>query len=294
MERLSVIPVLFALLTGATAAPAAHAAQVVTIDSNLVVRVRLGPHYRIAPRASVILLAGGNGVLNLNGQGDTRDLQGNFLLRSVRFFLARRLNVALLDAEPARPAPNGLNNQRLTAAHALHLGEVIAAVRRQWPGKPVWLVGTSNGTLSALNAAARLRAVVAPDRRALANVVLPGADSAPNGLVLTSSVTRPDPNGETGTVLGQDPSLASVAIPTLVMWHQNDTCSLSPASAAKSVFIGLTGLPAGKKAHEVISGGLANIAVHACSAFGPHGYHEVEERAVAAIAKFIAVQSAAP
>jgi pimeloyl-ACP methyl ester carboxylesterase len=274
-------------LLGVTLGIAAHAAQMVTIDSNLVIRQRPAPQSKIAPRASVILLAGGNGVLNLNNQGDTRELQGNFLLRSIRLFLSRRLNVAVLDSAPAFPGPAGLANQRLSAEHAAHLGNVIAAVRRKWPGKPVWLIGTSNGTLSAFNAAARLKGVGGALPRALTNVAVPGANELPNGLVLTSAVTQPDPGGETGTVLGQDPSLAAIAIPTLVMWHQADTCFVSPASAAMGVFNGLTGVPAAKKATAVISAGQPNIAVHACSAFGPHGYNEAETEAVTAIANFI-------
>lgn len=291
MRHIRVVLALAVPLLGVVVPIAVHAAQAVTIDSNLVVKVRPAPKYKIAARASVILLAGGNGVLNLNGQGDTRDLQGNFLIRSVHLFLYRRLNVALLDAEPAFPAPNGLTNQRLTTEHAAHLGNVIAAVRRQWPGKPVWLVGTSNGTLSALNAAARLKGVAGAEPRSLANVALPGANALPNGLVLTSAVTQADPGGEMGTVLGQDPPLASIAIPTLVMWHRNDTCSVSPATAAMSVFDGLTGVPAARKAFAVISGGRPNIAVHACSAFGRHGYNGAESDAVIAIANFILMHS---
>jgi pimeloyl-ACP methyl ester carboxylesterase len=281
------ISALVALSLGVTATIAAQAAQVVTIDSNLAVKVRPSPKYKIAARASVVLLAGGNGVLNLNSAGDTRDLQGNFLVRSARLFLGRRLNVALLDAEPAFAAPAGLNNRRLTPEHATHLGNVIAAVRRQWPGKPVWLVGTSNGTLSAINAAARLRAVGGVEGSAVAGGTLPSRDAVPDGLVLTSAVTQPDPDGETGTVLGADPGLAGIAIPTLVIWHQNDVCSLSPATAAVNVFNALTGVPAGSKASTVITGGRPNLAVHACSAFGRHGYNEAESEAVGAIANFI-------
>ena len=287
MRRSPVAAALVLSVLGVAATVAAHAAQVVTIDSNLTVTVRPSPKYKIAARASVVLLAGGNGVLNLNSQGDTRDAQGNFLVRSVRLFLSRRLNVALLDAEPAFPGPVGLTNHRLTAEHAVHLGNVIAVVRRKWPGKPVWLVGTSNGTLSAVNAAARLKAVGGAERSALAGGTVPSRDAVPDGLILTSAVTQPDPGGEMGTVLGQDPSLASITIPTLVMWHENDTCSLSPASAAMSVYDGLVGVPAGKKAFWIINGGRPNIAVHACSAFARHGYNEAESDAVNAIGNFI-------
>lgn len=286
----------FAFMFSAASPVTAQQPQAATIDSNLVLKIRPyvpANRLKLTALASVILLGGGNGVLNLNNDGDTRDLQGNFLMRSARHFLSRRLNVAMLDAEPAFPAPNGLNNQRLTMEHAQHLGNVIAVVRRKWPGKPVWLVGTSNGTLSAFNAAARLFVPVVVDTtRAAIKGTLLRPDAVPNGLILTSSITRPDPNGELGTVLGQEPTLSSITIPTLVMWHQNDNCFVTPGADAVQVFNGLTNVPAGKKATAVIAAGRPNIAVHACSAFGPHGYNGVEQDAVNGIANFIATHSA--
>ncbi len=120
------------LLTLAAAQPTlAQGPQAVTIDSNLVVKQRAySPIIKAKPFASVVLLAGGNGVLDLNAAGDIRGLQGNFLLRSARRFLNARLNVAMLDAEPAFPSPGGLDNQRLTQAHADHLANVIATVQK--------------------------------------------------------------------------------------------------------------------------------------------------------------------
>jgi hypothetical protein len=288
MQRLWVALALGLAVLAIMAPSAAQAAQAVTIDSNLVVRLRHAPPFQLAARASVILLAGGNGVLNLNGAGDTRDLQGNFLIRSARLFLGQRLNVAMLDAEPAFPAPAGLNNQRLTVTHAVFLGRVVAAVRRRWPGKPVWLVGTSNGTLSAMNAAARLRGVAGVRRRLVSDVFTPRANVA-DGLVLTSPITQPGTE-ETGTVLGANPSLADIGIPTLVMWNEHDQCSASPAPAF-AVFNGLSGVPTGKKAISIMIEDRPNVAVHACSAFGPHGYNGEEQQAVREIAKFILMHS---
>ena len=263
---------MFALLVLGGAEPTlAQGPQAITIDSNYAVTLRTySPVIRARPFASVVLLTGGNGVLNLNADGDIRESQGNFLIRSARRFLNSRLNVAMLDAEPAFPAPNGLNNQRLTQAHADHLAQVITVVRNKWPGKPVWLVGTSNGTLSVFNAAARLT-----------------GSALPNGVALTSTVTQSDPNGDMGHVLGSNPSLASITVPTLVMWHQNDTCSVTPAASAMSVFNGLTNVPAAKKASVVITGGRPNVAVTACGAFHYHGYNAAEQAAVLAILTFM-------
>ncbi len=266
-----ILALLLALTLGTTPAALAQRPQAATIDSNLAVKVRpYSPIYKVLPFASVVLLTGGNGVLNLNAAGDIRDAQGNFLIRSARRFLNARLNVAMLDAEPAFAAPNGLTNQRLTQAHADHLAQVIAVVRNQWPGKPVWLVGTSNGTLSVFNAAARLT-----------------GSALPNGIVLTSSVTKSDPAGEMGHVLGTNPSLASITVPTLVMRHYKDSCFVTPPSDAVNIYNGLTSLPSPKKTSLMIKGGQPNVAVTACGAFHHHGYNGVEQAAVTAIVDFI-------
>lgn len=262
---------MLALNLVATLPALAQGPQAVTIDSNLAVKVRpYSPVHKVLPFASVVLLTGGNGVLNLNAAGDIRDSQGNFLIRSARRFLNARLNVAMLDSEPAFLAPDGLNNQRLTQAHADHLGQVIALLRTRWPGKPVWLIGTSNGTLSVFNAAARLT-----------------GGALPNGIALTSTVTKSDPAGEMGHVLGTNPSLASITVPTFVMAHEKDSCFVTPPSEAVNIYNGLTSLPVAKKSFVMIKGGQPNVAVTACGAFHHHGYNGVEQAAVTAIVNFI-------
>ena len=132
----------------------AQVPEAITMNSKGEIKVRpYSPAPTVNAFASVILLAGGTGVLNLNMAGDIRELQGNFLIRSVRRFLNSGLNVAMLDAEPDAPAPDGLTNQRHTPTHALHLQKMTEAVRAQWPKKAVWLVGTKNGTISAVRGA---------------------------------------------------------------------------------------------------------------------------------------------
>jgi hypothetical protein len=163
----------------------------------------------------------------------------------------------------------GLNSQRLTQAHADFIGQVVNTLRHRWSHTPIWLVATSNGTLSAVNAAARLT-----------------SSFRPTGIVLTSSVTQGNPNGEMGDVLTASPGLANIDLPALVIWHANDICPFSAATAAKTVFDRLA--PSiYSRASKAISGGRPNPAVSACSAFGFHGYNGVEPAVVSAIASFI-------
>jgi hypothetical protein len=79
------------------------------------------------------------------------DSTGNFLIRSANLFLQHGLNVMMADA--ALAYPSGMNlSDRLSLKHAGELQDFINAAHNRW-GKPVWVVGTSNGSVSAVTAA---------------------------------------------------------------------------------------------------------------------------------------------
>src|SRR5262249_41112538 len=122
-------------------------------------------------RAALVLLPGGGGHLDLDGKGCVRALKGNFLVRSLALFHGAGFSTALVDAPSDHPGEDGLRGFRIAPQHADDLGKVIADVRRRAQA-PVWVVGTSRGTISAANAAARLAGPHAPD-----------------GVVLTSAIT---------------------------------------------------------------------------------------------------------
>src|SRR5215469_7122872 len=182
-----------------SAAPIARAAdaEAVTIDTTFIVKtppVRLDRPARKA-RASVILMTGGDGLLSLDATGTIINSTGNFLIRSADLFLRHGLNVMMADATPAHPA--GLTTGiRLSATHAAELQGFINAAQNRW-GKPVWVVGTSNGSISGVTAAGFVPAL-----------------AGLRGVVLTSPVT----------------------VPTLVVWHQDDHCTFSPPAGSAALF----------------------------------------------------------
>jgi pimeloyl-ACP methyl ester carboxylesterase len=250
----------------------ATAAELVTITSGIVVVSQtLQPPTTTPPAfASVLLLAGGDGVLALDPQGNVRQLQGNFLIRSAYRFLNIGLNVAMLDA------PGSLNGVRLTEAHARYVASAIAAVRTHWPNKKVWLVGTSNGTISAFNVAARTAVNAVPPSP-------PFADK-PDGIVLASPIVQSGTAGE--TVLGTTPSFktAKLNIPVLVVSHKLDPCSASDATLAGSFSAALNSTAS---KFYLATGAMPAAAQLPCDAFSFHGFHGIEDVVVKDLGAFI-------
>ena len=212
-----------------------------------------------APTASVIIFAGGDGNLALSPSG-LGQLQGNFLVRTRPRWVREGFLVAILDTPSDRP--RGLWNFRTGKDHAADVKQAIAAVR-DIAKAPVWLIGTSMGTLSAANAAARI------------------GDGGPDGVVLTSSVTGTSKvSGETVLHAG----LEDIRVPTLVVHHKDDGCAASSPSGAEAIMKALKRAPA--KELMLFEGGSPAISAP-CEAKAPHGYLGIEPKVVAAIAAWI-------
>jgi len=253
--------VAFAFCSEAPAARAADA-EAVTIDTTLIVKtppVRLDKPAH-AGRASVVLMTGGDGLLSLDATGTITASTGNFLIRSADLFLRHGLNVMMADAAPAHPT--GLNvATRLSATHAAELQGFITAAVSRW-NKPVWVVGTSNGSISTVTAGGFL-----PPLAGL------------SGVVLTSPVTNLAPvNQPTFNLYA-----SRIVVPALVVWHQDDHCSFSPPDGSAALFVVI---PSANKAARTFERG-HSLAPDPCGAFSEHGYAGIEDKVVKEIAEFI-------
>lgn len=196
--------------------------------------------------ASVILLPGGGGVLD--------SVRNNFLLRVKDQFSQQGLNVAVPDAPSDHTSGMG-PPFRAGAEHAQDIAAVIAFLKSKSP-VPVWLVGTSRGTISAANGAARL------------------GPAEVAGIVLTSTVWL---GGMSGVSLDQ------VAVPTLVVHNHDDGCVESPFSGAQPGIAALTKAPA--KELIAVTGGKSQS--RPCDALSPHGYFGIEYQVVPPIIQWI-------
>jgi len=237
-------------------------AEAVTINTAFTVftpPVRLGQPAREA-HASVILIEGGNGLLSLDATGEILPAS-NFLIRSANLFLRHGLNVMMADAAPA--FPGGLaDGDRLGATHAAELQGFINAATSRW-GKPVWIVGTSNGSISTVTAGGFQPAL-----------------TGLRGVVLTSTVTILPTPAEQATF---NLYTLRITLPAMVVWHQDDQCSVSPPAGSAAL---LAVLPSNRKASASFQGG-HSVAADPCGPFSGHGYAGIEEEVVKNIAEFI-------
>ncbi|HZF04166.1 MAG TPA: alpha/beta hydrolase [Patescibacteria group bacterium] len=212
------------------------------------------------PAASVILFTGGRGALGLQ-RGPLGPRAINFLVRSRQRFAERGLLVAVLDA-PSDRTGEALVRFRTSAEHAADVRALIAALRAETP-VPVWLVGTSMGSVSAAAVAVRL------------------TEGGPDGVVLTSSVMGQ--SREMGESL-QDVALDKIRVPVLIVHHRDDGCRASRYADTAWAMRRLSAAP--RKELLAFSGGDAPQS-DACEPLAPHGYFGIEDKVVDAIVGFI-------
>ena len=214
------------------------------------------------PVASAVLFTGSGGNLRLAQRGGV-GAGINFLVRNRARFAEHGVLVAVVDA-PSDRESDGLTLFRSTAAHAQDVQAVIAALRRLSPA-PVWLVGTSMGTVSAANAAARLA----------------GAPAAPAGLVLTSSITRPSRRERESL---SDVRLGAITVPTLVVHHKDDACAFTPHRDAATLPKALTGAP---RVEVVTIEGGDPAQSPPCEPLSAHGFFGLDAPVVERIARWM-------
>ncbi len=216
------------------------------------------------PTANVILFAGGHGNLKLTsllgvpsmGWGKT-----NFVVRSRDKFAKHGFMVAVVDAPSDKKGKKGMRGGfRNSKKHVADIDKVIAYLRKENKA-PVWLVGTSRGTESATR------------------VAISSAEK-PDGLILTSSMSRPNKGGMSVT----DMELNKIKIPTLIVAHRDDKCRHTPPGGAEEIKNGLSNAQTIEV--KYFSGGKRPKS-GPCKPLSAHGFFGIEDDAVNTIAHFI-------
>jgi pimeloyl-ACP methyl ester carboxylesterase len=206
-------------------------------------------------KATVLLFPGGAGGFGKFEDGKATGM--NFLVRSEPYFVGNGFNVAIFG----RPSDSQDLDyaDRISDTHLTDVHKVLEFVKQK-ANVPVWLVGTSRGTVSATAAAIKLQGEMA-------------------GVVLTSSVVS---YKKPGAVPKQD--LDRIKVPVLVLHHAKDACPLCQPHEVPAILRGLKNAPIKK---EIMVSGGGNPTGNVCEALHWHGFIGAERETVDLIANWI-------
>ena len=192
---------------------AAHAQEIVTLPT----RSGVTQSFLIAglpqnSQAVAVLFPGSGGLIRLRQEkGEIKFGPNNFLVRSRGEFVKRGVVAVIVDAPSDYQSGGGMSDDfRLGADHFTDISAVVADIGKRFPSLPVFLVGTSRGTISAAALGARFGSQLA-------------------GVVLTSTVFRQSSGraGESGRGLSRF-DFGTIKIPVLFVHHVSDQCGVTP------------------------------------------------------------------
>ena len=196
-------------------------------------------------RAAAILFAGGDGDIGIDVENKTVG-SDNFLVRGRSLFSKN----GFLTLTPDLPSDmDGVKNDRGNTDYRTDISFLVKQIRKQM-SKPIWLVGTSRGSITLSYHAAALEI---------------------QGVALTATVT----SGNHDTVFGG--YLEKIKVPALIVHHENDLCVSSPAEGVKEIMGALIHSPKKKLLlfREGESGGSND-----CGPILPHGFLGIENKVI--------------
>jgi hypothetical protein len=252
-----------ALLFLAAALPAWAADKLLTLAPRPGVTLRVLIDRPSHPIGSVVLMAGGDGVLNLDEQGGIgSNLGGNHLVRTRALYA--RAGYAVFVPDVASDM-KGTRNYRFSLAYAQDIAAVVAAARQV--ARPVAIIGTSRGALAVASVFTRQSAVL------------------PDAAVISSGVLM-DNDGGSGSASAVGDA-GAIRVPVLLLRHRLDSCRVSAPSDADRFKALLTGSP--RVDIVTLDGGSPRgPTADACGAAHYHGFYGIDEQAVAATVQWLA------
>jgi hypothetical protein len=213
------------------------------------------------PQAIALLFPGASGLIRLRQEKDQIKFgPNNFLVRSRGEFVKRGVVAIILDA-PSDHHSGGMNDDfRLGEDHFMDVSAVVTDIGKRFPGLPIFLVGTSRGTISAAAIGARLGSPVA-------------------GVVLSSTLFRQvrGRSGDSGVGLSRF-DFGTIKSPLLFVHHTGDQCAVTPYGDAARL--------AEKYPLISVVGGRAPES-GPCDPFSPHGYFGKESETVEQIVNWM-------
>jgi hypothetical protein len=208
-------------------------------------------------RGTLVMLPGGAGDVGIDDDGDLAHGK-NFVVRTRDLWLAHGYAVLIPDALDGQ----NMRGERSSAEYAQIVRDLVKFARKDVAG-PVFLLGTSQGSIAAMNGASHL----SKDELA--------------GVVLTESVSRKSKSGE--TVFDASPD--HVTVPALVVANRDSACRVAPADDAPRIAAAMTSAPEVKILY--VQGGVTRA--RDCGSESPHGYFGIERTVVDGIAAWLDV-----
>ena len=204
------------------------------------------------------MLPGGAGDIGLTPSGKITHGH-NMVVRTRALWNAKGYAVLIVDTV----AHANLRGLRSAPAYAKYIAQWVAEAHRLQKG-PVFLMGTSQGSIAAVNGAAH-----APE-------------GSVAGVVLTESVSVLGHSGE--TVFSAQPE--RIKIPVLIVANQQDRCFVAPPQMAERIAAAMVASPDVRVA--TVSGGTSSAAsANACGSLTPHGYYGIEQQVVDIISPWL-------
>ena len=245
------------------ALPASAAETLLTLSPRPNVSLRVLVDRPATPIGSVVLMAGGDGVLDLDSQGRIGSgLSGNHLVRTRSLYMQAGYAVFVPDVAADL---KGTNNYRFGRAYAQDVAAVVAAAREV--ARPVAIIGTSRGALAVASVFTRQSAVM-PDAAVISSGVLMGNEG----------------KGGSASTVGD---VMEIRVPVLLLRHRLDACRASAPADADKFKEMLTRSP---KVDVVTleGGGPRSKTADPCGAAHYHGFWGIDDQAVAATVKWLA------
>lgn len=245
----------------ALAAPSRAAESVVELPTRPGATLRMLVDAPANPVGSVVLLAGGTGILDLEADGRIGNFYGNPVIRTRALYLAAGYAIAAPDVASDLKGGDGPASyaRQVSAAHLADLGAAIGHMRAI--AAPVAVIGFSRGSIPAA-AAATLGGPARPDALVMMS-----------GMWLTSRVTPTSVE----YVLNRDGAFAQ---PALLVVHAQDACPFSAAADMARIAARL-GPPA--RADTLVLQGGGPPRGDRCGPFAFHGHVGLDDETVAAV-----------
>ncbi|TAJ89279.1 hypothetical protein [Reyranella sp.] len=244
------------------ALPVYAAETLLTLSPRPNVSLRVLVDRPASPIGSVVLMAGGDGVLDIDSQGRIGSgLSGNHLVRTRSLYV--RAGYAVFVPDVAADL-KGKDNYRFGRAYAQDVAAVVEAAREV--ARPVAIIGTSRGALAVASVFTRQSAVL------------------PDAAVISSGVLMGEGKGGSASTVGD---LRQVRVPVLLLRHRLDACRTSAPADADKFKEMLIGSPR----VDIVTlegGGPRSKTAEPCGAAHYHGFWGIDDQAVAATVKWLA------